>query len=80
MDKKFWIKVGRKLVENLLSVKVWVMFSYLAVSTTLLCYGLLTPLIWGSTNGGIISSVLAIREALKVAKIKSDDDTSDMMV
>jgi len=80
MDKKFWVKVGKKIVENLISVKVWVMFSYLSVSTILLAYGLLTAVVWGSTNAGIISTVCAMREAFKVAKVKSDDDSNDMVV
>ena len=80
MDKKFWTRVGIKLVENLISVKVWIIFTFLAVSTYLLMAGLLTAVIWGSVNGGIISSVLAVREAMKVAKIKSSDDTKDMVV
>ncbi len=80
MDKKFWIKAGRKLVENLLSVKVWIMFSYLIVSTLLLVYGFIDGTIWAASNGGIISTVCAIREAMKVAKIKSNDSTEDMMV
>ncbi len=80
MDKKFWNKIGRKFVENLLSVKVWIIFIFLIVSTKLLIMGLLTAVVWGSVNGGVISSVLAVREAMKVAKIKSDDDTTDMMI
>ncbi|KKM86041.1 hypothetical protein LCGC14_1283050 [marine sediment metagenome] len=80
MDKQYWIRVGKKLVENLLSIKVWVIFIFLIVSTKLLMMGLLTAVVWGSVNGGVISSVLAVREAMKVAKIKSDDDTEDMMV
>ncbi len=80
MDKQYWIRVGKKIVENLISVKVWIMFSFLVVSTYLLMTGFLTALIWGSVNGGIISSVLAVREAMKVAKIKSNDSTEDMMV
>ncbi len=80
MDKKFWIRVGMKLVENVISVKVWIIAAFLIVSTKLLIMGLLTGVVWASVNGGVISTVLAVREALKVAKIKSDDDTKDMVI
>ncbi len=80
MDKTFWIRVGMKLVENVISVKVWIIAAFLIVSTKLLIMGLLTGVVWASVNGGVISTVLAVREALKVAKIKSDDDTTDMIV
>jgi len=80
MDKVFWTRAGKKLVENLLSVKVWIIAAFLIVSTKLLIMGLLTGVVWGSVNGGVISSVLAVREALKVAKVKSEEDTTDLMV
>jgi hypothetical protein len=80
MNKKFWEKAGVKLIENLLSVKVWIIASFLIVSTKLLLIGLIDGTVWASVNGGVISSVLAVREALKVAKVKSDDDTTNMMV
>lgn len=80
MDKKFWTKVGIKLVENVISVKVWIIAAFLIVSTKLLIMGLLTGVVWASVNGGIISSVLAVREALKVAKVKSEDSTEDMVI
>ena len=80
MDKKFWAKVGIKLVENLISVKVWVILIFLIVSTKLLLLGLLTGIVWSTTNAGVISTVFAMREAFKVAKVKSDDDSKDLMV
>jgi len=80
MDKVFWVKAGKKLIENLLSVKVWIMFSFLFVSTILLIKGSLDGTAWAATNGGIISTVTAMREAFKVSKVKSEDDTKDLMV
>ena len=76
----FWIRVSKKIIENLISVKVWIMFSYLAVSTILLVYGFIDGTMWVASNGGIISTVVACREAFKVAKVKSSDDTKDMVV
>ncbi len=80
MNKKFWNRVGVKLIENLLSVKVWVLVAFLVVSTKLLMMGLLTGDIWATANGATIAVVFALRESFKVAKVKSDDDTEDMMV
>ena len=80
MDKTYWTRVGKKLIENLLSVKVWIMFSYLTVSTVLLVHGFIDGTMWVASNGGIISTVIACREAFKVAKVKSDDDTTDLIV
>jgi hypothetical protein len=82
VDKKesFWVIAGKKLVENMLSVKVWVIFSLLGVSTKLVLMSLMSADVWAAVNGGVISTVFAMREAFKVAKVKSDDDSSNMMV
>ncbi len=80
MDKTFWKRVGVKLIENIISVKVWIIVAFLIVSTKLLMMGLLTGIVWASANGGVISTVFAMREAFKVAKVKSDDDSKDLMV
>ena len=58
-----------KLVENLVSVKVWTIFVLLGV-TTFLCYvGKLTGGEFIAINGGVITTVYALREGFKVAKI-----------
>ena len=70
----------QKFVENLLSVKVWIVFSVLILSSLFLYLGLLTGAVWGSVNGGVISTICALREAFKVARVRSTDDTTNMMV
>ncbi|KKL53898.1 hypothetical protein LCGC14_2270830 [marine sediment metagenome] len=42
--------------------------------------GFIDGTMWVASNGGIISTVIACREAFKVAKVKSDDDTTDLIV
>ena len=74
----FMKNAGKKIIENLTSVKVWVIFTLLIVSTVLIFFGLLTGTEWATLNGGVISTVFAMREAFKVAKVNSDDDTTDM--
>jgi len=80
MKENFWTLVLQKLVENLLSVKVWILFSLLAVSTKMLLIGLVTGAEWCAVNGGAISTICAMREAFKISKVKSEDDTRDLMV
>jgi len=76
----FGQKVFEKLVENFCSVKVQVIFSLLIISTYALWEGKLSGDVWAGVNGGVISTVFAMREAFKVAKVKSpDEDTKNMM-
>jgi len=60
-----------KFIENLVSMKFWIIFSYLVLSTCGLYAGKLDGKIWAESNGAIISIVLAIREGIKVTKIRS---------
>jgi len=83
MKANFWSLALQKLVENLLSVKVWVIFALLGVSTKMLLMGLMDGATWAAVNGGVISTVFAMREAFKVAKVKSDPtnpESRNMMV
>ncbi len=83
MEKSFWKLASEKLVENLLSVKVWIIFSFL-FSTAFLCwYGKIDGDTFAAVNGAVISTVLAIREGIKVAKIKAlenKDEVKDIKV
>ena len=74
MDKNFWKEAGEKLIENLLSVKVWAIFAIIIISSLLCFNGLMTGDTWAAVNGGVISTVFAMREAFKVAKVKSQKD------
>ena len=84
MREEFKKLVFEKIVENLISVKVWIIFSVLLISSIFLGAGLLEGAVWASVNGGIISTVLGLREAFKVAKIKTPDsvlgDEKDMVI
>jgi hypothetical protein len=78
MNKDFWIKVGIKIIETCISVKVLTIAALLIVSTKLLIMGLLTAAVWGTVNTTAISVVFAMREAFKVAKVKSGDDSTNL--
>ena len=83
-DKSFGRKAFEKIIENLISVKVWIIFAVLIVSSIFLSFELLSGSVWASVNGGVISTVIALREVFKVAKIKTPDniigDEKDMVV
>jgi len=79
MDKKFKDAAKKKFIENILSVKVWVIFILLIISTLALFHGMLAGDVWAGLNGGVISTVFALREGFKVAKVRSEDDTENMM-
>lgn len=82
-DLKSTFKLAiQKLMENLVSVKVWTIFILLGV-TTFLCYvGKITGSEYITINGGVISTVYALREGFKVAKIKkmNNGDVKNMNV
>jgi len=65
--QNFW----RKLAENLISIKVWVIFAMLLGSSLLLATGNLTPIVWGSANSGTITAIVGMREAFKVRKVQN---------
>lgn len=71
-EAKKWRQLWwRKLFENFVSVKVWVIFLLLFVSA-LLCYkGKVTSEGFVSVNGTVISIVFGLREGFKVAKVKN---------
>jgi len=74
LSDEFKANVKEKLVATLISVKVWVIFVVLALSSIFLCVGLINGKVWAAVNGGIISTVFAMREAFKVAKVRTPDE------
>ena len=68
---EYWKAVGNKLVENLTSLKMWVIVGVLAVSTKLLIAGFITGGDWTTMNTVLISVLGGMREAYKVAKVKA---------
>ncbi len=81
-QKEWWIRAYQKLIENLLSVKVWILGGGIIISSVMVWHiaGLeevkaetLVSLFsdWCAYNGGTVTAVLGLREAFKVAKIKN---------
>lgn len=81
MDNKagFGRKAFIKLIENVLSVKVWVLLLTMGLSFILCWSGKMTGAEFAGLNGGVVSTVFALREGFKVSKIKHTDD-KDIMV
>lgn len=77
---EFLISAFKKLIENVISVKVWVIFALLVISSIMVFKGFMSATVFASLNGGVISTVFALREAFKVAKVKSNDDSSNIRV
>jgi len=81
-QKEWWIRAYQKLIENLLSVKVWILGGGMIISSIMVWHiaGLeevkaetLVSLFsdWCAYNGGTVTAVIGLREAFKVAKIKN---------
>ena len=82
---EWWIRAYQKLFENLLSVKVWILGGGLLVSSVVVFKfsqiegvkpDTLVDLFsdWCAYNGGVVTAVLGLREAFKVAKIKNGNN------
>ena len=69
--KEFVIKAFKKFTENLLSIKVWIIFTYVFSSIYLVVNGFMTGETFATSSGAVISVVLAIREGIKVRKISA---------
>lgn len=69
--KEFVIKAFKKFVENILSIKVWVIFTYVFISLYLVVNDKMTGEMFATSSGSIISIVLAIREGIKVRRISA---------
>lgn len=60
----------RKLVTNVISIKVWVIAAVMVVSTYIILDGKMTGGEWAAINGGVISTIAALREGFKVVNVK----------
>ena len=76
MDKNWWILLLKKIIETCTSIKVLTITAVLIISTFLVTHGLMSGGEWGATNGGIIATVFALREGMKIAKVKSNGNSN----
>lgn len=84
-QKEWWIRAYQKLIENMLSVKVWILGGGIIISSVVVFHiaGLeevepetLVSLFsdWCAYNGGVVTAVLGLREAFKVAKLNGNGE------
>ncbi len=80
LDKEYWTLLFRKILETLLSVKVWVIFSVMSISTWLLIHthpdgqSYINGQVWGTVNTSVISVVIALREGFKISRIRKEGE------
>lgn len=70
-DKNYWIGAGTKLVDTLISVKVWGLISILTVSTWMLNQGLISGGEWTTVNTTIFGIIYGMREIFKISRVSS---------
>jgi len=73
---KYWIQVGKRVIDLCLSVKVLTIAALLIISTFALFRGFMDGVTWATLNGGLITAVIAVREGFKVARIRSLENGS----
>ena len=73
----FWKNAGMKFIENLLSVKVWTIFFLMIITGVLTWYGKMTGEVFAAVNGGVISTVYALREGFKISKVHALSNGAD---
>jgi len=71
MNKEYWVAVGKRIIDIILSVKVLTLTAIIVISSAALWTGKMTGTEWASLNGMLISAVIAIREGFKVSRIKA---------
>lgn len=82
MNKKYFAKVFKKILETCISVKVLTIASILIITTFMVYDDKMDAKTFASFNGTVISVVYALREAFKVQRIKEDlhEDKKDIMI
>jgi len=77
MEQPFYIRAWRKFVENCLSIKLWIIFAYMVLCFKLVLLGKMDGVVFAETNAAVIGVVLAIREGIKIAKIRKSTNGED---
>ena len=84
-QKEWWIRAYQKLIENMLSVKVWILGGGIVISSIVVFHIASLPEVepetlvslfsdWCAYNGGVVTAVLGLREAFKVAKLNGNGE------
>jgi hypothetical protein len=79
-EVSFWKMALRKLVTNFLSIKVWIIIAVMMVSTYLCIEVKMTGGEWAAINGGVISTIAALREGFKVVNVRRNGNNKETPV
>ena len=79
-EKDFMELAFEKLINNLLSVKVWILLLNYGMATFLCWNDKITGTQWATAVATVTSTIIGMREIFKVAKVRSNDDTSNMQI
>lgn len=71
---KFWDAALVKIVESLISVKVWGLIAITVLSSMFLVKGYLDGGNWVAINGTIYGIIYGMREIFKISRIKVFDE------
>lgn len=69
-ERHFYKEAWFKVIENLVSVKVWGLACFTTISTIMVFTGYLYGSDWIQGNGTVYSIIYGMREVFKTAKIK----------
>ena len=62
--------IARKLIENCLSLKMWILVMFVGISSYLVMQGKMSGDVWATANGTVVPIILGTREIFKIRKIK----------
>jgi len=80
-EKNWWVSVGKKVVETLISVKFITLVALISISSTMVFAGKMDGETWATLNGALITVVIALREGFKVTKINANkNDSKDINI
>ena len=74
---KFWDGVAVKIVETLVSVKVWGLIAITVLPTWLLVHNFISGGQWAGVVSSVYATIFAVREIYKVGTIMGSDDKTD---
>jgi len=82
-QKQWWIRAYQKMFENLISIKVWVLAGNAIISAWII-WKFQTPETisslfsdWCAFNGGVVTAIIGMREAFKVAIIRNGNGNGE---
>jgi len=70
-NKEYWSEVFEKVIDNLISAKMWIIYLVLTVTTILVWHGKISGGDFTTINTTLITVVAAMREVFKIEQVKA---------